>query len=75
MKKDKLEKYIQIIREMMVTGTAGFSDQSARKGPVAGMGKVLGFRKRRNDDVDYRSVPKDYKKWVKDITSRNGRRS
>ena len=75
MKKDKLEKYIQIIREMMVVGSGGFSDQSDPGGPVAGRGKFIGFRKRKNDDVDYRSVPKKYKKWVKNIASKDGRGS
>lgn len=75
MKKDKLEKYIQIIREMMVVGNAGFSDQSDPGGPVAGKGIPISFRKRKNGKIDYRSIHKKYKDWVKNLSSKNGRRS
>ena len=43
----------------------GFSGSADVKGPVAGFDPVMKFVRRKK--IDYRTVPNDYKKWVKSI--------
>jgi len=66
---NKTDRIIQIIREMMVANAAGtqggFSGSSDPQGPVAGFDPVSKFVRR--GKVDYRKVPKDYKKWIKSL--------
>jgi len=61
----KIDRIIQVIKEMMVGNAAGsqggFGASADSSGPVAGYDKFVGTTGR----VDYRRVPKTYKKWVK----------
>jgi hypothetical protein len=64
---EKIDKIIELIREMMVANpigsSGGFSSKSSSAGPVAGRDKFVG----KNNKIDYRRVPPSYKKWVKDV--------
>jgi hypothetical protein len=68
---EKIDRIIQLIREMMVANpigsSGGFSSKSSSVGPVAGRDKFVG----KNNKIDYRRVPSPYKKWVKDVHNKN----
>jgi hypothetical protein len=52
-------------------GSPGFSSSADSSGPNAGFDGVLKFmRRKKNSKIDYRSIPKDYKKWVKDLENK-----
>lgn len=76
---DRIIEYFRSINEEVgsaPTNSVGPQGITSRGEPIAGFEPVMGFRKRKKkDEVDYRSVPKDYRKWVKNINSKNGRRS
>lgn len=68
----KNDRIIQIIKEMMVGNApgsgGGFSGSSPAEGPTAGFDPLVKFRnKKRKDNIDFRRVPLNYKKWVKNI--------
>lgn len=69
-----LDKVIRIIKEMMVANapgkSGGFSSSSDAKGPTAGFDPLIKFKKNKKDKIDYRSVPKTYRKWAKDIENK-----
>ena len=68
------DKVISIIREMMVANqpgkSGGFSSSSPAKGPTAGFDTLIKLKKTKNDKIDYRKVPKSYKRWVKNIENK-----
>lgn len=47
MEKKKLDRIIDIIRENMVVGAAGFTGAADPKGPTAGFDPVMGFSGRK----------------------------
>lgn len=68
----KIDRIINNLKEMMVANqpgeSGGFTSSSNSSGPTAGFDQVLSsFRRRRNDLIDYRSVKKDHKRWLKSI--------
>jgi hypothetical protein len=67
----KIDKIIAIVREDIAnvanapsTG-GGFGANSAD--PTAGFDPVMGFRRRRDDNIDGRSVNNRYKHWLKSM--------
>jgi len=77
---DRIIEYFRSINEEVVgsapTNSVGPQGITSQGEPIAGFEPVMGFRRRKKkNEVDYRSVPKEYRKWVKEINSKNGRRS
>lgn len=74
---EKIDKVINCFRKLneegMVAGSVaanrvgdgGFTGRADPKGPVAGLDPVMRFVRRKK--VDYRTVPNNYKKWVKNL--------
>ena len=46
----------------------GFGSSSPSEGPTAGFDPMMSFKKR--NKVDYRKVPQQYRKWVKNIKNK-----
>jgi hypothetical protein len=80
-KTDKIIEYFRNLREESVptmntstpNGSAGFSANADASGPNAGNTfPFMKFMRRRKDQnqIDYRSVPNNYKKWVKTINNK-----
>ena len=70
MEKKKIDRIIEIIREMMVAnapgGSGGFSGSSDPKGPTAGFDPVMGLSKRKK----YASLGiGSRKRWIKNKPS------
>jgi len=70
---DKIIEYFRSINEEVSSGaptnSVGPTGITSKGNPIAGFEPVMGFRRRKKTkDLDYRSVPKNYRKWVKDIT-------
>jgi hypothetical protein len=70
---DKIIKYFRSIDEevspVVPTNSVGPTGITSKGNPIAGFEPVMGFRRRKKTkDLDYRSVPKNYRRWVKDIT-------
>lgn len=78
---EKIDKVINYFRKLnedgMMTssvpvnrvGDGGFTGRADPKGPVAGRDPVMKFMKR--NKVDYRKVPNNYKKWVKNLEKKS----
>jgi hypothetical protein len=78
---EKIDKVISCFRKLneegMVTasvpvnkvGDGGFTSRADPKGPVAGLDPVMRFVRRKK--VDYRTVPNNYKKWVKNLDKKS----
>jgi len=78
---EKIDKVINCFRKLnedgMMTssvpvnrvGDGGFTGRADPKGPVAGRDPVMKFMKR--NKVDYRKVPNNYKKWVKNLEKKS----
>jgi hypothetical protein len=62
----KIDQIIEIIRENMVVGS-GVPANNISSGNVAKFDPVISFKKRRNGNVDGRSVAEKYKKWLKSL--------
>lgn len=63
-------KSFKELTEMMVGNSPGFggafSTESDPTGPVAGKTPVIGHKKR----IDYRRIPMNYRKWVKNLENK-----
>lgn len=72
---ERIDKFIQIIREQMVANapgsSGGFSGSSDPKGPTAGFDPVMGMTKRKYAKGGIGSR----KKWLDYLKSSNGRRN
>lgn len=68
-----VDKVISIIKEMMVANppgvSGGFGSASSSEGSTSGFDPLIQFKK--NSKVDFRRVPKNYKKWVKSLNTKN----
>jgi len=62
----KIDQIIEIIRENMVVG-GGVPTNNISSGNVAKFDPVISFKKRKNGNVDGRSVAEKYKKWLKSL--------
>jgi hypothetical protein len=62
----KIDQIIKIIRENMIVG-GGVPTNNISSGNVAKFDPVISFKKRKNGNVDGRSVTEKYKKWLKSL--------
>ena len=65
----KIDRIINNLKEMMVANSpgedGGFTASSKPEGPTAGFVGVLStFRRRKNQMIDFRTVPKKYRRWI-----------
>ena len=70
---DKVIEYFRNLREegpTMSSGSGGFSGSSDAKGPVAGFDPILGMRRRKNNQVDLRTINSKLRRWVKSIRNK-----
>ena len=80
---NKIDKVIEYFRNLheeglptmntsTSNGSAGFSANADASGPNAGNTfPFMKFMRRKNQNqIDYRSVPNNYKKWVKSISNK-----
>jgi hypothetical protein len=73
---DKITNYFRNLREDAVAISS--STNSVGEGGLTGRGKTLaGFdpiikfiRRKKVDSIDYRTVPNNYRKWVKNIENK-----
>jgi hypothetical protein len=67
----KIDRLIQTIREMMVANAAGSQGGfgGSSESPTAGFDPVMKFSGRRKA-IDYRKVPKTYRKWVNSLENK-----
>ena len=69
---DRIIKYFRSINEEVgspPTNSVGPQGITSKGQPIAGFEPVMGFRMRKKTkDFDYRSIPKNYRMWVKNIT-------
>lgn len=67
----KTDRIINILKEMVgnAPGQSGaFTSNANAAGPVAGFDPIQMFqRRRKNGDFDYRSVDKEYRRWLKSV--------
>ena len=61
----KIERIIELIRENMIASSVPTNNISG--GDIATFDPVIGFKRRRNGNVDGRSVSKKYKDWMKSL--------
>ena len=61
----KIERIIELIRENMIASSVPTNNISG--GNIATFDPVIGFKKRKNGNVDGRSVAKKYKEWMKSL--------
>jgi hypothetical protein len=70
---DKIINYFRNLKEegpTMSSGNGGFSGSSNPKGPTAGFDPILGMRKRKNNEVDLRTIDSKLRRWVKSIRNK-----
>lgn len=77
---DKIIEYFKNIHEegsptmntSTPNGSAGFSANADASGPNAGNTHPFFkfMRRRKNEKIDYRSVPNNYKRWVKNLENK-----
>jgi hypothetical protein len=71
---EKVDRIIQVIREMMVANSPGTGGAYTSKGDpttVGGFDPLLKFKnKKENGNIDFRRVPQNYKSWVKSIKNK-----
>lgn len=65
----KIDRVINNLKEMMVANapgeSTGMTSSAPSEGPNAGFDTFLNsIRKRRNNQIDFRSVPQKYRKWI-----------
>lgn len=66
----KIDRIIEIIRENMMVSN-GIPTTNISSGNISKFDPVMSFRKRKNGDVDGRSVSDKYKKWLKSLRLMN----
>jgi hypothetical protein len=66
----KIDKLIDIIRENMVA-SGGVPTNNISGGNVEKFDPVISFKKRKNGNIDGRSVSEKYKKWLKNLKFMN----
>jgi hypothetical protein len=66
----KIDKLIDIIRENMVA-SGGVPTNNISSGNIAKFDPVISFKKRKNGNIDGRSVSEKYKKWLKHLKFMN----
>jgi hypothetical protein len=65
---NKLDKIIKIIRENMAfSGSGEVPTNNISSGNIDTFDPTLHFRKRKNGNLDGRSVSKKYKEWLKNL--------
>lgn len=70
---DKVINYFRNLREegpTMSSGNGGFTGSSRPEGPTAGFDPILGMRKRKNNEVDLRTVDSKLRRWIKSIKTK-----
>lgn len=60
----KIDKIIEIIRENMVVG-GEVPTNNIGSGNIKTFDPVMSFRRRKNGNIDGRSVSERYKRWIK----------
>jgi hypothetical protein len=61
----RIERIIELIRENMMASSMPTNNISS--GNIATFDPVIGFKRRRNGNIDGRSVSKKYKDWMKSL--------
>jgi hypothetical protein len=61
----KRDRIIELVREMIAVGNGGFTGSADPEGPVAGYDPLIKF-KGKNKKVDFRKVPKIWRRWIKE---------
>jgi hypothetical protein len=61
----RIERIIDLIRENMIASSLPTNNIS--DGNIAKFDPVIGFKRRKNGNVDGRSVSKKYKDWMKSL--------
>ena len=61
----RIEKIIELIRENMMASSS--PTNNIGDGNIAKFDPLIGFRRRRNGNVDGRSVSKKYKDWMRSL--------
>ena len=61
----RIERIIELIRENMMASSMPTNNISS--GNIAKFDPVIGFKRRRNGNIDGRSVLKKYKDWMKSL--------